>query len=120
MNELTPLPSFGAMPLTALDIAELRQRLTSGFGPIEAEVMAEKASSLGYHGRQVEQAMAALRAFDEGRGSREERVVLLRAAARAVWKYFVQREACGMRDHRDAIRLYGIPGEVLVRLGAMD
>ena len=108
------------MPLSATEIAELRQRLTSGFGPIESEVMGEKASSLGYHGRQVETAMAALRAHDEAAGRPEERVALLKAAARAVWKYFVQREACGMRDHREAIRIYGIPGEVLVRLGAME
>jgi hypothetical protein len=104
------------MALTALDIAELRQRLTSGFGSIETEVMGEKASSLGHHGRQVERTMAALRAFD---GPAEERAVVLKAAVNAVWKYFVQREACGMRNHQDAIRLYGIPGEVLVRLGAM-
>jgi len=108
------------MTLTALDLAELRQRLTSGFGPIETEVMAEKASSLGHHGRQVERAMAALRAFDSRTGSSEDRVELLKAAARAVWKYFVQREACGIRDHKDAIKLYGIPGEVLARLGAME
>ena len=105
------------MALTALDIAELRQRLTSGFGPIETEVMGEKATSLACHGRQVETAMAALRAFD---GSAEDRIVVLKAAARAVWKYFVQREACGLRNHKDAIQLYGIPGEVLARLGAMD
>lgn len=84
------------MPLTALDIAELRQRLTSGVGPIEAEVMGEKASSLGYHGRQVEAAMAALNGH---RGTAEERLILVKQAARAVWKYFVQREACGLRDH---------------------
>jgi hypothetical protein len=105
------------MPLSATEIAELRQRLTSGFGPIETEVLGEKASSLGHHGRQVETAMAALRAFD---GPPEERALVLKAAARAVWKYFVQREACGMRNHKDAIQLYGIPGEVLVRLGAME
>src|SRR5262245_44538329 len=105
------------MALTALDIAELRQRLQSGFGPIEVEVMGEKASSLGHHGRQVETAMAALRAFE---GTAEEWAVLVRAAGRAVGKYFVQREACGRRNHKDAIQLYGIPGEVLVRLGAME
>ncbi len=108
------------MTLTALDLAELRQRLTSGFGPIETEVMAEKASSLGHHGRQVERAMPALRVFDSRTGSAEDRVELLKTAARAVWKYFVQREACGIRDHKDAIKLYGIPGEVLARLGAME
>lgn len=108
------------MPLSALDIAELRQRLTSGFGPIEAEVLGEKASSLGHHGRQVEKAMAELNSFDATGSSAEQRLVLVKAAARAVWKYFVQREACGLRDHKDAIRVYGIPGEVLVRLGAIE
>lgn len=108
------------MPLTPLDIAELRQRLTSGVGPIDTEIIAEKASSLGHHGRQVEAAMAALNAHDAKAGSADERLILLKTAARTVWKYFVQREACGMRDHRDAIRLYGIPGEVLARLGAIE
>ena len=44
----------------------------------------------------------------------------VKAAARDVWKFFVQREACGMRDQRDAIRHYGIPPEVLGRLGAIE
>jgi hypothetical protein len=108
------------MSLSLADLAELRQRLTSGFGPIESEVLAEKASSLGYHGRQVKKAMAALQAFDAAPGSADERLILVKAAARDVWKFFVQREACGMRDQRDAIRHYGIPQEVLVRLGAIE
>jgi hypothetical protein len=37
-----------------------------------------------------------------------------------VWKYFIQRELCGLRDQRDVIREYRIPNEVLMRLGAMD
>lgn len=108
------------MSLSIADLAELRQRLSSGFGPIESEVLAEKASSLGYHGRQVEKAMAALRAFDAAPGSGDERLILVKAAARDVWKFFVQREACWMRDQRDAIRHYGIPPEVLARLGAIE
>ncbi len=108
------------MSLSIADLAELRQRLTSGFGPIESEVLAEKAASLGHHGRQVEKAMAALTAFDAAPGSAEQRLILIKAAARDVWKFFVQREACGMRDQRDAIRHYGIPPEVLARLGAIE
>ncbi len=42
----------------------------------------------------------------------------LRTAAQAVWRYFVQREACGLRDHSDPVRDYGIPKSVLNRLGA--
>ena len=90
-----------------------------GGSAIDSEIIAEKASSLGHHGRKVEQALAALRAFDPTRGTADERRDLLKAAAREVWKFFIQRELCGMRDQRDAIRLYGIPQEVLVRLGAM-
>ena len=108
------------MSLSAADLLELRQRLTNGFNPIESEVMAEKAASLGHHGRQVEKAMAALAAFDAAPGSAEQRMLLVKQAAREVWKFFVQREACGMRDQRDAIRHYGIPQEVLVRLGAVE
>ena len=120
MRQAGGLPSFGAMPLSLNDIAELRQRLASGFGPIEHEVAGEKAASLGHHGRQVEKAMAALRAFDADPGRPEERAELLRVAAREVWKFFVPREMCGLRDQMDAIRHYGIPGEVLVRLGAIE
>jgi hypothetical protein len=93
--------------------------LTLNRASLEQEILSEKAASLGHHGRKVEQALAALRAFDAASGGPEERGALLRTAAREVWKYFVQRELCGMRDQRDAIRLYGIPNEVLVRLGAM-
>ena len=88
---------------------------------LKAELAGESASSLGHHGRQVEAAMTALRAFDAaGGGAAEERLKLLRGAARAVWSYFVQRELCGMRDHRWVIKDYGITNEVLFRLGAIE
>jgi hypothetical protein len=64
--------------------------------------------------------MAALRAFDADPGSPGERIDLLRRAASEVWKFFIQRELCGLRDQREIIRFYGIPQEVLVRLGAIE
>ena len=65
--------------------------------------------------------MLALRTFDAaGQGSAEERVVLIKKAAKAVWSYFVQREMCGMRDHRWPIKDYGITNEVVARLGAIE
>ena len=82
---------------------------------LDYEVAAEKASSLGHAGRVVAERMAALRSFE---GEKSERTILLRQAAEAVWGYFIQRELCGLRRHDDAIREYGIPREVLVRLGA--
>ena len=65
--------------------------------------------------------MEALRAFDaEAKGTAEARLELVRDAAKKVWAFFVQRELCGLRDQKEMIRFYGIPGEVLVRLGAVE
>lgn len=101
-------------------IAALRN-LGSAFDLLKTELVAESASSLGHHGRQVEAAMNALRAFDAaGQGSAGEREALLKRASKAVWSYFVQREMCGMRDHRWVIKDYGITNEVMFRLGAVE
>ena len=92
----------------------------AGFNVLEGELLAEKASSLGHHGRLVEKAMAALRAFDAAPGDANERLRLVKAAAREVWAFLVQRELCGLRDQKQVIKDYGIPGDVLVRLGAFE
>ena len=96
---------------------EARLRADQGINLLESEMLADKASSLGHHGRLVEQAMAELRAFQ---GAPEARLALVKKAAREVWAFLVQRELCGLRDQKEIIRFYGIPPEVLVRLGAMD
>jgi hypothetical protein len=78
---------------------------------LEAELAGEGASALGRLGRAVEQSLAALNEMPDD----DDR---LKAAADAVWRYFVQREVMGLRDHRPAIRDYAIPQRVLLRLGA--
>lgn len=83
--------------------------------PLEAEILAEKAAGLARSGGKVEDALAALRALD---ADTPERAAALRAAADAVYGFFVQRELCGLRDDRAAIEHYAIPREVLVRVGA--
>jgi len=98
-------------------LAEAQLRARQGIDVLAAEMLADKAASLGHHGRLVEAALARLRACD---GPAEERLRLVRAAAREVWAFLVQRELCGLRDQQEIIRLYGIPPEVLVRLGAME
>ena len=99
----------------------LNRRSDAAFNVLEADMLAEKASSLGHHGRLVEQAIAALRAFDASPGGHpEERARLVRKAAKEVWAFFVQRELCGLRDQKQIIKDYGIPGEVIVRLGAIE
>src|SRR5690242_8835118 len=79
------------------------------------ELRAEQASSLGRAGRRVEATLATLRGFG---GSAEARDELVRAAADAVYAYFIQRELIGLRNTAQTVRDYAIPGEVLVRLGA--
>lgn len=82
---------------------------------LDYEVAGEKATSLGHAGRVVVERLERLRQFQ---GEKADRIPLLKDAADAVWGYFIQRELCGLRRHDDAIREYGIPREVLVRLGA--
>lgn len=89
----------------------------AAFNVLQYDMLQERASSLGHHARLVETAMAALHAFE---GDGETRLTLVKKTAHIVWAYFVQREACGFRDHRQVIKDYAIPGEVLVRLGAME
>ncbi|TDH38503.1 hypothetical protein E2A64_05200 [Pseudohoeflea suaedae] len=86
----------------------------SGIAPIEVQASEEQAYSLGKAGRDVEMAIIRLNETSPGSSERDE---CLWDASDAVWRYFIQREACGVRDHRQAIRFYGIPGEVLARLG---
>jgi hypothetical protein len=102
------------------DRLALARRSDAAFNILEADMLAEKASSLGHHGRLVEKAMADLRAFDaQPGGDPSDRLKLVRKAAREVWSFLVQRELCGLRDQKQIVRDYGIPGEVLARLGAM-
>jgi len=90
----------------------------TGASVLEAEIQAEKGAALGRAGQKVEDALAALRAHDAGEAPGGDRPALLKAAATAVWYYFIQREAIGIRDQKPAIAHYGIPREVLRRLGA--
>src|SRR5690242_8227128 len=108
------------MPYDLPDRLALARRSDAAFNVLEADMLAEKASSLGHHGRLVEQAMAALRAFDAAPGDPEERAKLVRKAAKEVWAFLVQRELCGLRDQKQIIKDYGIPGEVIARLGAIE
>ena len=101
-------------------IAALR-RTDAAFNVLQTDIVAEKAASLGHQGRQMEKALKALRDFDAlGGGAAEARLRLVKAAARDVWSFLVQRELCGLRDQKQIIAEYAIPGEVLVRLGAVD
>jgi hypothetical protein len=91
-------------------------RFETGTSVLDHEIAGEKAASLGRAGEAVEKALARL--ADPEFLAVEGRDALLKAAADAVWKFFVQREVMGLRDQAPAIRHYNIPRAVLVRLGA--
>jgi hypothetical protein len=88
---------------------------------LDYELAQEKASTLGRLGRRLEQALAALKAFDEQPldPSPETRHALVAQAGHALWLFVVQREAIGLRDMRQLLRDYRVPGEVVNRMGLM-
>ncbi len=91
-----------------------RLKPETGDGSVHHEILQEQAYSLGRAGGKVEAALAALRDHPGGEG----RAALVKAAADAVWGFLVQREVMGLRDRAQVIAEYGIPREVLVRIGA--
>jgi hypothetical protein len=91
-----------------------RLGVETGEAVLRHELLEEQAQSLGRSGRKVEAALAALRDHPGGEGRSE----LVRAAADAVWCFLVQREILGLRDRASVIAQFGIPKEVLNRIGA--
>lgn len=79
---------------------------------LEYELMAERADSLGRAGLRAEAALERLRQVPD-----EDREDLLDDAAAEVYALFIQREICGLKNGREVIARYGIPGAVIARLG---
>jgi hypothetical protein len=79
---------------------------------LEYELMAERADSLGRAGLRAEAALARL-----AEARQEDREDLLDDAAAEVYALFIQREICGLKNGREVIARYGIPGAVVARLG---
>ena len=91
-----------------------RPKPESGDAILRYELMEEQAQPLGRAGRKVESALATLRDHPGGDGRSD----LVKVAADAVWGLLVQREVLGLRDRAAIIAEYGIPREVMVRIGA--
>lgn len=101
---------------------------------LDYEIVQEQAAALGRLGRALEAALAALSRHDRRNAERggesakggsaapstselAARERLLREAAYTLWCFVIQREACGLRDHRLIIRDYAVPREVQNRMG---
>ena len=91
---------------------------------LDYEIAQEKASTLGRLGRALEKALGALHDFDaqsrdDTADAREARRNLVAQAGYALWLFVVQREAVGLRDSRQLMRDYRVPGEVQARMGML-
>jgi hypothetical protein len=101
-------------------VLRLPQNLKSGLSPqegpspLEAEIMAEKAASLGRAGKRVERILTELKVTADG-AAREQ---LVSDAADAVYSLLVQRELCGLINSEPVFQDYAVPREVIARLGA--
>jgi hypothetical protein len=92
----------------------------TGWSVLDYELREQKAQTLGTLSSQVEQALAALQAFDAGTDRSdwdERRRALLEEAADRVWAFMIQREVCGFRNWDAFVKDYSIPREVLSRVG---
>jgi hypothetical protein len=94
-------------------------RRGEGLEKVEREIVQEKAATLGRAGERLEAALAVARALGEALDDEREpgrRAVLLREyeaarrqAASARLMLLIQREAVGLRHHRDVDRLFPEP-----------
>jgi hypothetical protein len=88
------------------------QAVPDTLAPLEKELQRERATSLGRAGAQLEQAMAAWRnahANGEAEAKGADPAELRKEAQKRLWYLIVQREALGLRRHRELYDLYAIP-----------
>jgi hypothetical protein len=87
---------------------------------LKHEVAEEKAGALGRSGRRLERALERLREHETSAVSRTDakRERLLWDCVERAEAFVVQREACGLRDSRQVLKYYGVPREVIARIGA--
>ena len=94
--------------------------LNSGYATLQYEIAEERASALGRLGRRLEAALTALAACPRtANSSRNIRDGLVEQAGYALWLFVVQREACGLNKIDHVIKVYGVPNEVVARMGPL-
>jgi hypothetical protein len=94
--------------------------LHSGYATLQYEIVEERASALGRLGRRLEAALTALAACPRTTHSdRNIRDGLVEQAGYALWLFVVQREACGLNKIDHVIQVYGVPNEVVARMGPL-
>ena len=85
---------------------------------LEQEVLNEKASTLSRLTKKLEEALTRLQeaGLDET-VSEEARLDLAAEAGEALWHVTIQRELCGLREHRAFYDFLGVPRAIRLRMG---
>jgi hypothetical protein len=86
---------------------------------VQEEIAKEKAESFGRSARLLKQALAELADLPP-EADPATRELATRRASERVLNVIVQREACGLRDASYVYRFYGVPREVVARIGIAE
>jgi len=89
----------------------------TGANALEAELLSEKALSLGLAARTMQKSLETLKTYA---GSGSERPLAVQSSADCVQAYFIQRELLGFSDHAPPIKYYEIPRDVLSKVGVKN
>ncbi|WP_210259974.1 DUF6665 family protein [Martelella sp. HB161492] len=90
------------------------------FNAFSEELLKETAEALGRLGRDLEQALAALKRHDETPGSNLDRDALVQNAADKAFALFIQRDYLGLKSDHHLTATYDIPNEVMLRVGVIE
>jgi len=102
----------------------LRPALDNPLAGLEHELLQQSAEVLGALGRELNAALDALAAFEAAHPrplteerARTTREALLARAGDVLWRFVIQREACGLRDSERLMQDYKVPAAVRLRMG---
>lgn len=86
---------------------------------LEQEVFAEKAGTLARLNTKLEEALARLPGDEaaEAEMPEEKRERLLAEAGEALWHVTIQRELCGLTQHREFFDHMKVPRAIRLRMG---
>ncbi|WP_269580669.1 DUF6665 family protein [Roseibium sp. Sym1] len=85
---------------------------------LEQEIFNEKAATLARLNKKLEQALEKLAAAGADTEPDRERLQhSLAEAGEALWHVTIQRELCGLREHRAFYDFLGVPKAVRLRMG---
>lgn len=85
---------------------------------LEQEIFNEKASTLSRLNKKLEEALHRLEAAKTSEaGIANADPALLAEAGEALWHVTIQRELCGLREHKAFYDFLGVPKAVRLRMG---